>query len=90
MGEAWNSSWVSIGFTKLLNGLHIAIGVMKLESHDYPLLQDSKGDIDWHMHTYTAKDLFSAYSHDIKEHSWKIKRFWCLYGATIISMLCMI
>ena len=45
MGEEWNSKWYLLVFTKLIIGLHIAIGVMNWNLRDYPLLQHSKGII---------------------------------------------
>ena len=45
MGEEWNSTWYLLVFTKLILGLHIAIGVMNWNLCDYPLLQHSKGII---------------------------------------------
>ena len=45
MGEEWNSTWYLLVFTKLIIGLHIAIGVMNWNLCDYPLLQHSKGII---------------------------------------------
>ena len=45
MGEEWNSNWYLLVFTKLIIGLHIAIGVINWNLCDYPLLQHSKGII---------------------------------------------
>ena len=45
MGEEWNSKWCLLVFTKLIIGLHIAIGVMNWNLYDYSLLQHSKGII---------------------------------------------
>ena len=45
MGEEWNSKRYLLVFTKLIIGLHIAIGGMKWNLCDYPLLQHSKGII---------------------------------------------
>ena len=45
MDEKWNSKWYILVFTKLIIGLHIAIGVMNWNLCDYPLLQHSKGII---------------------------------------------
>ena len=42
MSEEWYSKWYLLVFTKLIIGLHIAIGVMDLNLCDYPLLQESK------------------------------------------------
>ena len=65
MGEAWFSYWYSLVFTKLLIWYWTShyYWSNELESNNYPLLQDSKGEIDWHMHTYIAKDMISVYSH---------------------------
>ena len=46
MGEARHSYWYSLSSPSLQIGLHIAIWRAKLESIDYPLLQDSKGIIE--------------------------------------------
>jgi len=43
MGEVWNSYWYLLVFTKLLNWTSYYYCGVKLESNDYPLLQDSKG-----------------------------------------------
>ena len=45
IGEEWNSKWYLLVFTKLIIGLHIAIGVINWNLCDYPLLQHSKGII---------------------------------------------
>ena len=65
MGEAWNSYLYTLVFTKLLIWYWISHcdWSNELESNDNPLLQDSKREIDWHMHTYISKDMISAYSH---------------------------
>jgi hypothetical protein len=64
MGEDWYSNWYSLVFTKLIIGLHGAIGEMYWNLCDYPLLQHSKVklfDICIHI---LLRTYFSAYSHD--------------------------
>ena len=39
MGEEWNSKWYLLVFTKLIIGLHIAIGVMNWNLCDYPVVE---------------------------------------------------
>jgi len=48
MDEAWNSYWYSLVFTKLLilYWTSYCYWSNELESNNYPLLQDSKGEID--------------------------------------------
>jgi len=42
MGEEWNSNWYYLSSPSFESGLHGAIGEMKWNSCDYPLLQHSK------------------------------------------------
>ena len=42
MGEEWNSNWYCLSSPSFEIGLHGAIGEMKWNSYDYPLLQHSK------------------------------------------------
>ena len=48
MGEAWNSYWYSLVFTKLLIWYWTShcYWSNELESNNYPQLQDSNGEID--------------------------------------------